>query len=340
MPGMTSVYPWQERQWSQLMARLGDRTLPHAMLFSGIKGLGKMEFASHFVHALLCTDRQDDGNPCGACKGCTLLAAHTHPDLVHIVPEEAGKAIKVDQIRDAQGFIGLTSHYQGYRILLLNPADAMNINAANSLLKTLEEPPANAIVILVSDHPGRLLPTVRSRCQQLLFHPPDKALAGPWLKDQLADAAADMTALLELAAGAPLQALAMLRNDSLSAQQDMLSGLDQLLSQQADPVKTASVWYKNEPARTLAWFSSLIRDMIRLKSVPDNGNAASPAAEFLEKPHGLQKSRQFAQHIEIKQLYSYLDALDEAGRLLQGQTNVQLLMEELLIRWSRYGKPR
>ncbi|GMR08553.1 MAG: DNA polymerase III subunit delta' [Gammaproteobacteria bacterium] len=338
---MTGGYPWQDRQWSQLMARVESHSLPHAMLFSGINGLGKTEFATRFIHALLCTNQQDNGNPCGACKGCTLLAANTHPDLVQIVPEEAGKAIKVDQIRDAQGFVGLTSQYQGYRILLVNPADAMNINAANSLLKTLEEPPANAIIILVTDYPGRLLPTVRSRCQQLLFYPPDRALGVQWLKGHLAEAtAAEVTTLLELAAGAPLQALAMSRNDTLSAQEHMLSGLGQLLSQQADPVKIASTWYKNEPVRTLLWFSSLIRDMIRLKSVPGNGDVASSAAEFLEKPHSLQKSREFAQHIEIKQLYSYLDALAEAGRLLRGQVNIQLLMEELLIRWSRYGKSR
>ena len=120
---------------------------------------------------------------CGECKSCQLIKAESNPDFIKISPEEEGKAIKVDQIRGLIEKIALTSHGKTYRVIIISPADALNINASNSLLKTLEEPPANTILILITDKPSKLMATIRSRTQMIRFELPDTEQSMRWLSE-------------------------------------------------------------------------------------------------------------------------------------------------------------
>lgn len=179
---MIDPYPWQKAQWRQLWQRHRNGQLPHALLLHGPEGIGKEDFAHLAANSLLCEQTSESGQACGECKSCQLLASDNHPDFVSLQPEETGKAIKVDQIRELIQLMTLSPHFSGYRTVLISPAEQMNMAAANSLLKTLEEPQENTVIILVTSQLSRLPATIRSRCQMLRFAMPDKTLALSWLE--------------------------------------------------------------------------------------------------------------------------------------------------------------
>jgi DNA polymerase-3 subunit delta' len=197
------------------------------LLIHGPEGIGKLVLAEHFARLLLCETEEKLRTPCGTCDGCRWYLAGTHPDLRRLEPESLARLrdsgdeqdeattiasrtqkpsteIKIDQVRSLDGFLNLWSHRGGQRVVLVHPAEEMNLNAANALLKGLEEPQAQARFILVSNRPARLLPTIRSRCVALPVALPDAAAAGYWLKAQ---GALDWEAWLAFAGGAPLRAL-------------------------------------------------------------------------------------------------------------------------------------
>ena len=182
---MNTLLPWQQEQWRNVMERLRAASLPHAILLAGPGGLGKNRFAALLAQTLLCETGAATGRACGHCRSCLLYAADSHPDRRIVAPLEAGKAIVVDQVREAGRYLTQTSQYGGYKTLIITPADQMNVNAANSLLKTLEEPAAWSLILLVSDRPGRLPATVLSRCQRLNFTAPESRQAQQWLVEQI-----------------------------------------------------------------------------------------------------------------------------------------------------------
>lgn len=191
---LINVFELHKEVWASLMARR-DR-LPHALLMIGQKGLGKYALAREFVASLLCETGSADGRACGGCLACNWFAQGNHPDfrllqpdaLSEEAPAEEGKKkpsqqITIDQVRELDEFLGVGSHRGGLSIVLVNPAEAMNRNAANSILKTLEEPPPNTLFLLVSSDPSRLLPTIRSRCQSIPFVTPSRETAARILGD-------------------------------------------------------------------------------------------------------------------------------------------------------------
>jgi DNA polymerase-3 subunit delta' len=220
-----NIYPWQKSSWEQLLALRAK--LPQALLVHGPTGIGKLELAEQFAQLLLCEAVGVLRAPCGTCDGCRWFLAGTHPDLRRLEPEALARLrqsahepdedapaasktqkpsteIKIDQVRSLDGFLSLRSHRGRQRVVLVHPAEEMNLNSANALLKGLEEPQGQAHFILVSHRPARLLATIRSRCVALPVALPDLAAAGGWLK---ARKAPDWESWLAFAGGAPLRAL-------------------------------------------------------------------------------------------------------------------------------------
>ena len=185
---------------------------PQALLIAGGRGLGKRALALHLARALLCETPQADGEPCGICPACVYVAAGAHPDLRLIEPvlvDDEGNVtivdvISVDRVRELTEFTQLSTHRHRAKIAVIAPAEAMNPPAANALLKTLEEPPDNTYLMLVSHQPGRLAPTIVSRCRRLPVAAPDASVAAAWLA---AHGVADADRVLAQAGGAPLLAL-------------------------------------------------------------------------------------------------------------------------------------
>lgn len=172
---MKSIYPWQKNDWARLQ-ELRKRP-PHGLLFKGTKGIGKLDLAINFAQSLLCQHPDEAHFACGKCPSCHWFKQGSHPDYRLLQPEilslegeetESGKKpskqVSVDQIRGLADFFGMSAHQGGRRVIVIHPAEAMNTNAANALLKNLEEPPPGLLFILVSHKPQQLLPTILSRC--------------------------------------------------------------------------------------------------------------------------------------------------------------------------------
>lgn len=214
---------WQQQRWQQLLEQGRQQRLPHALLLAGPEGCGKRQFAAAFAGYWLCAQPTEQG-ACGKCQSCHLLTIGSHPDFCF--PQTSGKSetLRVDEIRELVEFCSKTAQLDGHRLVLLQPACSMNRNAQNALLKTLEEPGEGTLLLLVADHPQLLLPTIKSRCQQLFFAPPDHAQALDWLAQEGLDAAT-AEAALAAAAGAPLKAVQVARSDWFQARGDWVQQL-------------------------------------------------------------------------------------------------------------------
>jgi DNA polymerase-3 subunit delta' len=320
------MLPWQISNWQNLTSSEQNKRLAHGVLFHGAKGIGKNNFAIEFAHWLICEQPLED-KACGECKACQLIKAGSHPDLLNLSPEEEGKAIKVDQIRELIQKISLTSHAQGYRVIIISPADALNINASNSLLKTLEEPPANTVLILISDKPSKLMATIRSRTQMIRFDLPSEEQSLQWLKQQNTENA---ELALKLSAGAPLAALAIAENGSLQIRDKLFDNWQKLANGDMDALESAAMWLKdgfkiidNLP---LNWVSSWIMDIIRIMQ--------SGHTESVVNVDYVQTLQNLAGQVDLKSIYGLLDRLNDTIRLSDTSANQLMLVEGLLLHWA------
>lgn len=250
---MSTLAPWQQRVLAPALASLAEERLGHALLLAGPEQLGKREVAARLARRLLCTTPGADGEACGQCRGCRLFAAGTHPDHLAVglaVNEKTGKLrseIVVEQMRELGAWFSLTPQLGGAQVAVVEPAHALNSAAANALLKTLEEPAPGRYLLLVTDQPGRLPATIRSRCQRLLFRLPPREEAEAWLAAQGAGPQAAAKAL-DAARGHPGLAARWLQDDGLALRKAVLSGLEALATARTSPVELAQQWLADERA--------------------------------------------------------------------------------------------
>lgn len=332
---MNVPYPWQHDIWQHLIGRYQAGTLPHALLVVGGTGLGKLDFAIQLAHVLLCKNRGTQESllcACGSCRACRLLAAGTHPDYYPVFPEQEGKAITVDRVRQITQFFTLTSQYAGHKIVIVSPAESMNKFSANSLLKTLEEPTAGALLILVTSRPSRLLATIRSRCQIVTIPAVKPDMAKVWLTTKLESEGISqdnerLDAILELAQGAPLTALQYARVKLLDQYRRLVDEFDQIAWQRMDPVAASNQWQELGIRQVVNWLMHWTMQMIRLKSVPDHADNNTG-----------YKLQNLAKKLDLDWLFAYWDKLIETARLADSQINQQLAIEDLLITWSQMNR--
>ncbi len=246
---MNAPYPWLDAPWQRLLA---TRARPaQALLLAGPRGVGKSELAMVWAQALLCEAPLADGAACGQCAACHWFETGGHPDFRLVtLQEKTGKegetrmatAIEVDQAREAVDFVQLSTYRAGFRVVLVDPADSLNLAAANALLKVLEEPPLNTVFVLVSDQPRRLLPTIRSRCTRLDIGLPPADRAAQWLTEQGVD---DAVTLLALSGGTPLDAQRWADGSELDERRGVLEGLAR--PDRLDPVTLGERWKAVSP---------------------------------------------------------------------------------------------
>lgn len=317
------LLPWHREQARRLsVARSRDR-LPHALLICGPPGVGKRMLAEWITALLLCDSASTE--PCGHCRGCTLHRAGTHPDLRRAGLEEGSQQLRIGTIRDLTRFTVLHSQYGARRVALVCPADKMNRNAANTLLKTLEEPPSGAHLLLVADRMASLPLTVRSRCQQIVVPAPDRSAAADWLLTQADGGAAEP--LLPLCANAPLRALELAEQGGLNALTELLDSMAGIAGGRLSPVAAASVWPKDRAAILLDLLTTIVQWVIRRES---SGEADSGLPELTRLPSGL----------DLRRLHEYLDYLYSTQLLRERALQPQLYVEDLLIRWQRASRIR
>lgn len=322
---MAEAYPWQASLWQQLAGRTQHA---HAYLLHGPAGIGKRALAERLMYLLLC--QQPQGlEACGQCKSCSLLTAGSHPDNYILEPEEADKAIKVDQVRDLVSFVVQTSQMGGRKVVLIEPVESMNINAANALLKSLEEPSGDTVLLLVSHQPSRLLPTIKSRCVQQACPLPGEAVSVAWLAKALPERNDDeRLELLTLAAGSPLAAVNLQAQGVREQRALVVDGVKKLLKGQQSPTQLAEGW-KDIPLLLLFdWFCDWSNLILRYQLTED------------ESGLGLADMRKVLQYLAQKSPQGKVLAMQD-WVLLQRQKvlskanlNRVLLLEALLVQWA------
>ena len=218
MDGIEADYlPWQEPLLRRAIALNAVQRLPHALLIDSAGDSDMKPFILYLSMLLLC-EQSEDINICRECKTCRMLASGAHADfgLVTFAEDEKtkkiSKNIRIEQIRNLIHDVTLTRQFDALKIAAIYPAEAMNQNSANALLKTLEEPPAGVLLLLATHNRGRVPVTIRSRCQSWSIDRPDAAQAREWLQQQNM-AAADVQTYLEYASGDPQLALELERQD-------------------------------------------------------------------------------------------------------------------------------
>nr|WP_233171806.1 DNA polymerase III subunit delta' [Dyella sp. ASV21] len=277
--------PWHDEHWSRLQARRTRDAMPHALLLCGPGGLGKREFMRRFAQGLLCQQARD-GEPCGHCRSCLLFAAGTHPDfaVLSFGLRKDGvqrSEIVVDQIRDLSARLAMASQFGGWQIVCIDPADAMNAAAANALLKTLEEPSPQTLLLLVADAPWRLPQTIRSRCQRIEFHLPPRDVALAWLTQH---GVKDASGALDAAGGNPGLARAWGEQGALARRQEVRKDLAALAAGRGEMMEVTKRWLDDEPEQRLWFASQAVADEAKSRASGGQGVLASQLdAEALDR---------------------------------------------------------
>lgn len=315
------VLPWHQDQWSSIAKAFTSQHIPHALLLHGPGGVGKTDFAQLLARTLVCGQPRIEANTVSACRQCRPCQQYAsdddaHADILQLQPLEGDWDIKIDQARAAIDFANQTAHYGGRKVILIHCVDVLNRSAANAMLKTLEEPPNGTILILVSESPGRLLPTVRSRCQQIRFSLPPRHLAEGWLQQK---SSGNVSHLLSEANGAPLRALqiALDSHEEWRAERD--HELLRLLTDGRSPSRLAQHWLQFEIQSLCHWLYDRLRVAQWLGQGVDTVKQGSSNLQELCSCLSFPLSNEIS-----KQLYLLLDS--DNTRL-----NKQLAMESLLM---------
>jgi DNA polymerase-3 subunit delta' len=315
------LLPWHEAALESIRTAWAAGRLPHALMLQGADGLGKKHFAAWLAAAVLCEHSQSTLEFCGACASCKLIAAGSHPDFVWVAPEEEKTQIAVDQIRAVSERLSKTSFRRGYKIAIVEPAHQMTPGAANSLLKTLEEPTRESLLILITSRPSALMPTVRSRCQKITIRRPATAEALHWLQQETGKSAPP--ALLEFAGGAPLRALEFSDGRFAALDEDMRRAVAQLLSGQSDITQVAAEWAKEALIDRLTWLDLWLASAARGQLVDD----LAGSAEHITFPERSAHLPSQPRTLNITGLYRLIDR----ARQLKAQLARTALQKELAV---------
>lgn len=337
-----SLYPWQQQAWTQLQT-MRER-LPHAILFYGPAGIGKADFIEAFAQALLCENVQPDGHACGVCASCGWFAQGNHPDYRRVRPEAleddlpaaegeeggaedrkakstktASKDIKIEQVRALADFMNISTHRQGLRVVVLYPAEALNMPASNALLKTLEEPPPGTVFLLASNGLDRLLPTILSRCRKFALPTPDHAAALAWLQAQ---GVQDADGWLREQGGAPLAALAQ-------AETGNREELDTLLQALAQPsvdtaLRVADKLSKASLSSLVAWQQRWLYDAFSYKL----------AGKIRYYPRYQRELAALAGRVHVANLAAAIKSTNERRAVADHPLSPKLFVEDMLLDYT------
>ena len=336
---MKELYPWQDEVWKRL---LGLRTrLPNSLLLKGSQGIGKLDLALDFAKAMLCKAPLSSGLSCEDCSSCHWFSLESHPDFRYIQPDsmtasgdaaekeggkKASREISIDQIRALSSFINLSAHSGGYRIVLIHPAEAMNNNSANALLKSLEEPTDKLLFILVSHKPQQLLPTILSRSLSIAVPNPTLEQSASWLRLQ---GIADPQTVLALAGFAPLSALHWATEGAESGERKaMLEAVKQ--PDRLDALALAEQLQRTSPILLIHFLQQWCYDLSSYKL----------AGTIRYHPEQLDFIAKLALNIPVHSLLRYVKDLQLAKKEALHPLNPKLLFESLLLSYQQISLSR
>lgn len=312
--------PWLDGPARLLDEAFASTRPPHALLLRAAEGLGADLLATWIAARVLC--RADGRKPCGECRACGAVERGLHPDLMRLSPLEDSKQIRIDEIRELTADLALKSHQGGYKVAIIEPAETLNANSANALLKTLEEPSANTLLVLVTHRRARLPATIVSRCQQLVITKPDAKLARDWLQREFpAGAGADV---LRFARGAPLRAVELAARDFAEIDRDMVSVIARAGERALDIPAVAEQWTRSNKADLpdrLIWLETWVTERIA-------GDMTRPEMKRTGTPGGLPVA---SETLKIRRLYGVLDQLRRIKITSLSSLNMTMTIENLLL---------
>ena len=310
--------PWLQQPQQRMRAALRAGRLPHSLLILSVPGLGAEQLA-HWITALALCESSGQ-RPCNSCASCRLLHSDSHPDSHTVRLEEDAQQIKVDQVRDLIESLALKSYRGGYKVGVIEGAEALNANGANAFLKTLEEPSADTVLIMIARPNHRLPATIASRCLRLSLRPPPSDTALEWLRAN-SPAGHQWAAALALAGGAPLLALQLDAEGLAAIDADMRQSVAELAEGSVDITLLADRWARSNPGVRIVWLENWITQRVQASL----GNATShQSAEPVRLPAALLKPK-------IRALFELLDAARDVRRLAATGMNQQLALEALLV---------
>lgn len=320
-----SAYPWQQNNWDFLRSYIKQGRVPQALLITGTGGIGKQSLARQFACSLLCSKPQDDGLPCGFCNSCLLIKADTHPDLIQLKPDEEKKTISINQIRQVVADTYLKPQFEAYRVIIINPANIMTVQAANAFLKCLEEPTERTVFILITDKPNKLPATIISRCQRLSVTFPKKQILFDWLRGQgITD---NQETLLNLVQGSLLTTQQLTNHDLLTQRTDCFNDWLTIAKHSNQPAIVSEKWQKLPETELINWLISWVTDLIKYISHIKRQQLCN---QDLVKP-----LQDLSQQLDLKGLYRFYDLLLNSRQQLGAQINFQIMIEEILVQWQK-----
>jgi DNA polymerase-3 subunit delta' len=312
------LLPWQGPLWRLTAQAIEQERLGHALLLSGLRGTGKRAYARVLAAALWCKTPLAQHLPCGQCDDCRQVLSEAHPGYSALRVEEDKRDIAIEAVRGLCERMGMTSHDGRSKLAIIDPADALNNNGRNALLKTIEEPPPRSHIVLISERPLALPATLRSRCQQLRFAIPARGEALAWLAESGAADPAQAAAALDAAHGAPVLAQQFLNDQSLALRQTWRAALLDLAAGRSEPLAAAAAVGEAQAQPFLRWLYGWLLDLLRAGLVPGGGGEVETLARTL--PH--------------RALDRYVSEVQENLRRLEFNAKAQLVLEAMLIRWS------
>ena len=332
-----TIHPWNQDIWQHLT--LEPERSNHALLFNGDAGLGKRDIALALAHFVL-TDTHSQSE--------TLFNAGSHPDLHVLMPEseiqdnllgsfarryteqhsgKAKKTITIDQVRRLSGSLDTHPHISTHRLILIFYAETMNRSAANALLKSLEEPPANTLFLIVSDELSKLAKTIRSRCSLVSFRQPEFSSAKAWLEHDGTLPNSDIDTYLSMSNNQPLEAIRLFEEDYLGALKSVFTDVNNLWMRKAEVTQVAKNWHDLGSSKSVDILQKLATDLLRCSLTE------SPKSVFfpVQQSWVSSVSAKFS-NAKITALH---DELNYAKRMLATTVDELLVLETLSNKFSK-----
>ena len=324
-------FPWHNSTWQQFIKAKAKNQLPHAILLSGEEGIGRFSLAKRMAKSLMCINSSATAeDACNQCISCKTFNSEANPDYTQITLLEDKQQIGVDQIRAVSEFLNYSRSYNTNRVVVLYPAERMNINAANSLLKSLEEPSAHTVIILVTAKLNQLLPTIKSRCQLFTVTSPNKVETIQWLSkyqskelehDQSKQISPEL--LFEITGNKPLNAI-KLGQEQIDNRNQFFSDLSEAIKHKITITEMAKKWDKYDLEILLNWQITHIQDTIK-----------SAVGQPLSAENHLLSNHALTQHLSTEEHWLLYQSLIKQKQYIHTSVNSLMFVENMIMLWTR-----
>ncbi|WP_286035000.1 DNA polymerase III subunit delta' [Megamonas hypermegale] len=309
---------------NDLRQLLAEKRLPHALLFTGIEGIGKNLTAKVLAKVLFCSGEE---KPCNICPSCRAFDAQNHPDFYYLEPEGKANNIKIEQIRQMQSQIALSPYLADKRVVIINDAETMNEAAENSLLKTLEEPTGDVVFILVTANKDLLLPTILSRCMKLYFAPLSEDEIKIILKSKYAVEEDKATVIAKLSGGSMKRAISFLDDDNFNLCQNAMDFLSKDLNAK-DIWQISDEFSAMDKAKIKQWadfLQMIIRDLLLLQAGADDNLLYNR-----DKKDVLDK---LIVNFSLNRLFNCQNLIENLVKRLSSNADLKLMMQDFMLSW-------